>query len=93
MTLSITPSPWRVGDAGRTVFGAPNGNPSPKTIAHVVSARSDARLIAAAPELLEAVKLLQAALSEYRLLDVRKRFSLSVAHAAAGAAIAKAEGL
>ncbi len=50
------------------------------------------QLVAAAPALLEAAKLLQAALSEYRLLDVRKRFSLSIAHAAAGAAIAKAEG-
>lgn len=52
----------------------------------------DAHVAAAAPDLLEAAKLLQAALSEYRLLDVRKRFSLSLAHAAAGAAIAKAEG-
>lgn len=92
MTASLTPSPWRIGDAGRTIFGAPNGNPSPKTIARVVSARADARVIAAAPEMLEALRLMQAALAQYQLLDVRKRFSLSIAHAAAGAAIAKAEG-
>lgn len=92
MTASLTPSPWRIGDAGRTIFGAPNGTPSPKTVAHVVSTRADARTVAAAPEMLEALRLIQAALAEYRLLDVRKRFSLSVAHAAAGAAIAKAEG-
>lgn len=30
-----TPGPWRVGDAGATVFGPPNGNPSPETVATV----------------------------------------------------------
>lgn len=29
-----TPLPWRIGDAGLTVFGPPNGNPSPVIIAH-----------------------------------------------------------
>lgn len=51
-----------------------------------------AQLIAAAPDLLEAVKLLQAALTQYHLRDVRKRYSLCVADAAATNAIAKAEG-
>lgn len=50
---SHTPGTWRVGDAGNTIFGPPNGNPSPETIARNVSRRY-ARLIAAAPELLEA---------------------------------------
>jgi len=53
---------------------------------------ANARLIAAAPALLEAVRLMQAAVREYRLLDVKKRFSLCVADAAACTAIAKAEG-
>lgn len=39
-----TPTPWRVGDAGMTVFGPPNGNPSPKTVASVRS-KPDAALI------------------------------------------------
>jgi len=51
-----------------------------------------ATLEAAAPELLEACKLFQAALTEYKLRDVRKRFSLCIADAAASKAIAKAEG-
>ena len=50
-----TPGPWRVGDNGHTVFGPPNGNPSPLTIAHDLY-RPNARLIAAAPEMLEALK-------------------------------------
>lgn len=46
----------------------------------------------AAPEMLEALKLLQSALTEYKLRDVKKRYSLCVADAAASKAIAKAEG-
>ncbi len=29
-----TPGPWRTGDMYQTVFGPPNGEPSPETIAH-----------------------------------------------------------
>ena len=55
-------------------------------------AKANARLIAAAPDLLKACKMLQNALTEHRLRDSKKRFSLSIADAAAGKAIAKAEG-
>ena len=34
MNTKHTLGPWRVGDAGMTVFGPPNGNPSPETIAN-----------------------------------------------------------
>ena len=54
--------------------------------------REDAFLIASAPDMLEALKLLQAALTEYRLRDIKKRYSLCVADAAASKAIGKAEG-
>lgn len=69
---------------------------SPLLIARVFggkgrNARDTARLIAAAPDLLQACKLLQAALTEYNLRDVKKRYSLCVADAAASKAIAKAE--
>ena len=50
-----TPGPWRVGDAGTTIFGPPNGNPSPIMVAQRVR-RANARLIAAAPELLAALE-------------------------------------
>lgn len=53
--MSFTPGPWRVGDAGVTVFGPPNGNPSPETIANVRRAEN-ARLIAAAPVMFEDIK-------------------------------------
>jgi len=52
--MSHTPGPWRIGDAGNTVFGPPNGNPSPEIVASV--AKRNARLIAAAPDLLAACK-------------------------------------
>ncbi len=51
-----TPGPWRVGDAGATVFGPKNGTPSPETIASV-RRKPNARLIAAAPELLATLKV------------------------------------
>jgi hypothetical protein len=50
-----TKGPWRIGDAGKTVFGPPNGNPSPETIA-LCKTRANTRLIASAPELLEVCK-------------------------------------
>lgn len=58
-----TPTPYRVGDAGRTVFGPPNGNPIPETVAHtnranaafIVSAcNNHDALVAALSMLLEA---------------------------------------
>ena len=52
-----SPGPWRVGDAGATVFGPPNGNPSPETVANV-KRRANAALIAAAPDLAAALRAL-----------------------------------
>ena len=52
-----TPGPWRSGDMFNTIFGPPNGNPAPEIIASVhTNRKANARLIAAAPELLEALK-------------------------------------
>jgi len=45
-TNEATARPWRIGDAGRTVFGPPNGNPSPETVA--TTTRANAALIAQA---------------------------------------------
>lgn len=56
-----TPGPWRIGDAGNTVFGPPSDQPAPVTIATLPNAtprvpairrQGNARLIAAAPALL-----------------------------------------
>lgn len=54
-----TPGPWRVGDARHTVFGPKTGAASPETIATMGknNFRENARLIAAAPEMLEALKV------------------------------------
>lgn len=57
-----TPGPWRIGDAGYTVFGPPNGNPSPETVA-ATTHKKNARLIAAAPELLAACEAMATRLS------------------------------
>lgn len=93
MKRKHTPGPWRIGDAQNTVFGPPNGNPSPQTIAHlgVIDHEANGRLIAAAPELLEACKLAYESLRT-KLGNVKKDFSAHVAFAALGSAIHKAEG-
>jgi hypothetical protein len=49
--MAHTPGPWRIGDAGHTIFGPPNGSPCPEIIAHGLT-KANARLIASAPELL-----------------------------------------
>ena len=49
-----TPGPWRIGDAGHTVFGPPNGQPVPAIVASKLT-RANARLIAASPDLLAAL--------------------------------------
>lgn len=65
-----TPSPWRTGDLFHTVFGPANGNPSPVTIATVSKGnRANARLIAAAPELLEALELAEATIQRLNRHD------------------------
>ena len=52
-----TPGPWRVGDAGHTVFGPPNGDKSPEIIASNIRSKGNAKLIAAAPDLLATAQL------------------------------------
>jgi hypothetical protein len=62
-----TPTPWRIGDAGHTVFGPPNGNPSPTMVAQSVR-KEDAQLIIRAvnahEELVELVKGLRSFFEE-----------------------------
>ena len=58
MKREHTPGPWRIGDAGNTVFGPKTDRPSPQTIAtlSVIDHEANGHLIAAAPDLLAALK-------------------------------------
>lgn len=64
-----TPGPWRIGDAGNTIFGPDKGEILPEIVASVkggtcnqsaisrcYTMQANARLIAAAPEMLDAMK-------------------------------------
>ena len=86
-----TPGPWRIGDAGRTIFGPQNGNPSPETIADIRK-KANAKLIAASPCLLAAlVELADAVDPEQGRDDIPLEEWAIGPIAAARAAIAKAE--
>ena len=78
MTLKHTPGPWRIGDAGKTIFGPKVEGLLPVTVARVAGGSiatghlPNARLIAAAPELLEALKRCVSILEdEYPSTDCR----------------------
>ena len=61
MSAKHTPGPWRVGDAANTIFGPPTQGELPERIAGLAqgeSRKANARLIAAAPDLLEACRLM-----------------------------------
>ena len=91
--MTHTKGPWRIGDAGNTVFGPPCGLP-PQRIADLSNTKdhhANARLIAAAPELLDALESLTKEINLGKL-NVKKDFSLLVAHANATKMIAKATG-
>jgi hypothetical protein len=90
-TVAGTPGPWRVGDAGHTIFGAPDPTRNtPDQVATLCrtrfSTRSNARLIAAAPELLDALR----GMLEWARRVEQHTPGLEVAQAVT--AIAKAEG-
>jgi len=85
MTSQHTPGPWRIGDAGFTVFGPPKPGALPETIAPVKN-RANARLIAAAPDLLAA---LEALLDRDPAPPLEK---IGAVYVNARAAIAKARG-
>jgi len=61
--MSHTPVPWRVGDAGRTVFGPPQGIP-PLVVADVRD-RRDSHLIAASPDGFALIDTLNAILTQF----------------------------
>jgi len=55
--MKHTKGPWRVGDAGHTVFGKNEGKPSPEIVCCNLT-KANAALIASAPELLDALEIL-----------------------------------
>lgn len=66
-TPSSSIGPFRVGDAGHTIFGPPNGNPSPETIATVKPGprmKANARMLAIGPEACDALRELITAVEE-----------------------------
>lgn len=104
MTAKHTPGPWTADDNG-DIYAKRNG--ADEQIAEAFAlydpaypehaewgdeAKANARLIAAAPDLLDALAHLTAEIRSLGLLDVKKRFWLMVYHAAAEKAIRKATG-
>ena len=97
MTRTHTPGPWRIGDAGNTIFGPPNGRPSPQRIADLACTdhKANGRLIAAAPEMLEALRaiLRECAITHKHWGEGSNLKEANAAVDSARAAIARAEGI
>lgn len=74
VTAAHTPGPWRLGDAGKTIFGPKTDQPAPAIIAEAVAStrvsaeerRANARLIASAPALLANLQRLADAVAAHR---------------------------
>ncbi len=77
--MKTTQGPWRVGDAGWTIFGPPRLGKTPEVVA-TCTTRADAALIRATPELLLALEGLAREINLSKL-KIRKDFSLINAHA------------
>ena len=92
MPMKYTPGPWRTGDMFTTVFGPPNGDPCPEVIVSGIRKRANARLIAAAPELLEALQHMNALFDEQGNLREDHEDQASVAFEKTHAALIKALG-
>ena len=81
---------WSTGDPDKRNYGVYSVEGG--RIAEVLNQnRANAQLIAAAPILLKALKDLQRAVREHKLLDIKKRFSLCNADVQANKAIIQAE--
>ena len=73
MTAAHTPGPWRIGDAGAAIFGPKTQSVSPPTVVSsmgkaggdTTAARANARLIAAAPDMLAALRDLLAGMEQH----------------------------
>jgi len=79
---------FRVGDAGHTIFGPPNGKPLPDTIATIHKAGYEYRhLLAAAPELLDACY------KAIELINKARNEGVLEARTVLAAAVSKAHGI
>jgi hypothetical protein len=90
-----TPGPWSVDTrgGGLTVRATDKPNHNAWDTAHITGGNAaNAALIAAAPDLLEALEALQAEAWTRRTGNVNKDYGLLIADSAARAAIAKAKG-
>jgi len=101
--MKHTPGPWKadnhiIGDGWRVFVPRHDEADQHDAIADVETWQSDteteanARLIAAAPDLLDALKNVLDELHKHHKMNVKKDYSLMVADSVARKAIAKAEG-
>ena len=100
MPSKHTPGPWRIERYTDTVVRDGDRIRAANNLivvnevwgASLPECDANYKLVAAAPELLEALQFLQKAIHAARLLDVKKRFDLCLADSAASKAIYNAGG-
>ena len=98
--VGFTPGPWRIGDAGKTVYGPKTGKfpamvvVSPQSFDAISSAqrKANVKLIASAPDLYNACKMLLRAWDEGKETQDVEWECLEYAVEIAREAVSKAEG-
>jgi len=93
MESKHTATPWRIGDAGHTVFGPKTDNPSPETVAHNIKRENAAFIVKACNNFDQLVASVQNLLDDIDALQSVDDLALSVSRSRSWFSVLRANSL